>query len=418
MYELFSYLELFLFGCAIFLLLFMLIAGEKHSKVRSSTKKHDSQSDGIISTDRINSLLYNFPASWNSDNIDISGDTQISVNSKIVMDSNGFPKHYESSESTVSPNGSPRAIENDDTSFIFEPSQSKQNTDYYIATAIKRAFVNAPHNVSNILQAPAKMIPNMLHPSNVLNMFPGRDSGKTGNAANRFPSSASNASTEALTDEFDESVFVNIGAHNLGTTVARIIDSSEILKKGKMHTLGARKLNEKSPKVKERELIMTGYYLYYYDSYNMKREFPLRNCTMRKLSARATSGDVAGQNFHALVLDQGSEQLTIGSQDENERDDWLSALCNVVESIRREEIENDGEEEEFRHKGLPSFAEQSFLNPQLPNAVRDKLETISNVRRRLTFNAHSDDIASMGNRRSSLKAKVNSDHIISPLHGE
>ena len=60
MYELFSYLELFLFGCAIFLLLFMLIAGEKHSKVRSSTKKHDSQSDGIISTDRINSLLYNF----------------------------------------------------------------------------------------------------------------------------------------------------------------------------------------------------------------------------------------------------------------------------------------------------------------------------------------------------------------------
>ena len=331
-----------------------------------------------------------------------------------TVDRNGFPTECSDFNSF---DGSPRPLDfiGFDNTFHdheFMPSidNKSNNSDFLAATF--RTVVNAPSNVASLLHAPVKLLPGL--GNSVLNFLPGREVPKSLEHSFGTDSTKDNTSLED-----DDSVFVNRDAHSMGSSTATIINTSEVQKRGRLYTLGGRKLNEKSPKVKEREMTMTGYYLYYYDTYNQKQEFSLRDCSIEKLVVRASSGDVAGKKFFALILEQGSEQITVGSQIEEVCDDWFDAISGVVRMIRREEIENDGEEEEeLRHKGLPSFAEQSFLNPQLPPSVRESLDTFSNVRKRITpFQTRLSDSARMGTRKSSLRAKVNDDPIMSPLHG-
>ena len=435
--------------CVVFLLL---ISGEVHSIARTKTKL------GLVGDD--DTPIQPFPTSWSSKTGSMYGRTDTKIigsHTNSTLDANGFPcnSRDDPERGLVQGMGSTlgaRALSSQQMGALqtpdyeFMPSKSKANntgssSEFHMAAAIKRALVNAPNSVSNILQAPVKMLPFLgvgvsagvgvgtgsnSSPSASSSAGMNLGSGIGGTAVDKTDSfkykasSSDSGSIEASAEDEDEGVFINVGAQNLGTTVAKVIDSSEVVKRGKLYTLGARKLHEKSPKVKEREMTMTNYYLHYYDSFNMKREFVLRKCHIEKMSAHATSGDVAGSLFYALRLEQGPDQLTIGSQVEEIRDEWYGAISEVVETIRIEEIENDGEEEEFRHKGLPSFAEQSFLNPQLPDGVRDKLETISNVRKRLTpFNAQlSSNSAPLGRGSSSIHAKLNDDHILSPLHGE
>ena len=409
-----STLEMAFFTFSISVVLLLLCTGELHSITRAKARLTKLDGD----EDYDDPARPSFPTSWSSNTGSMYGHD---VGTKFdgsprssILDTNGFPCNRSDSPEKGSIAISLQMSASLTPDYEFMPSKtsnSGSNSEYYMAAAIKRALVNAPNSMSNMLQVPVKMLP----------FLGGGGGGVYGNAALKSKASSSDSgSTDAPAEGDEERMFVNTGAQNMGSTVAKVIDSREIVKRGKLYTLGARKLHEKSPKVKEREMTMTGYYLYYYDSYNMKREFALRKCNVEKMSAHATSGDVAGNLFYALRLEQGSDQLTIGSQNEEDQNEWHDAILHVVEAIRIEEIENDGEEEEFRHKGLPSFAEQSFLNPQLPNGVREKLETISNVRKRLTpFNAQSSsDSAPIGRRSNSIQAKLNDDHILSPLHGE
>ncbi len=394
------------------LLVFLLMAGDKHGNVRAREAKSTLRSKDESGW---RSRLYGFPSSWNIPDIDDDSSVASAASSPkrgSTVDRNGFPSDYSDSNSV---DGSPRSLDlsrftDNFHDYEFMPSidNKSNNSDFFAATL--RSVVNAPSNVASLLHAPVKLLPGL--GNTVLNLFPGRDMTKSSVNFGTDP-------TKENTLVEDDGVFVNPDAHSMGSSTATIINTSEVQKRGKLYTLGGRKLNEKSPKVKEREMNMTGYYLYYYDMYNQKQEFSLRDCSIEKLVVRASSGDVAGKKFYALLLEQGSEQITVGSQIEAVCDDWFNAISEVVMMIRREEIENDGEEEEeLRHKGLPSFVEQSFLNPQLPHSVRESLDTISNVRKRIIpFQPRRSNSARMGTRRSSLKAKVNDDPIMSPLHG-
>ena len=333
-----------------------------------------------------------FPESWNR-NVTESQD-EFSDSSKSLTDSNGFPRtgsgDSSSSRASSSASGSPRSMSEDFIPSHVERSRLKNGIS--VLKTIKSAFVNAP---SLILGGHDKNASEDLT-GNENDVFMGLDGG-----------------TPKAKE--DEDKFVNINAHASPTIADPIvIDSSEVIKQGKMYTLGARKRDEKPPSVKERDFTMTGYYLFYFDMYSSKREFALRNATLEKHYVNATSGAVAGKPFYAIGMDQGGQHLLVGTADEWYRDEWYDALTAQIAYIRKLEIETDGEEEEYRRKGLPSKSELALLNPVVVNKTLDSIQNFSENIIRLRFRSNTSENVSIGN--SSIRTKVNSGAVVNPLH--
>lgn len=83
------------------------------------------------------------------------------------------------------------------------------------------------------------------------------------------------------------------------------------------------------------------------------------------------------------------------------------------EFIQQEHDETGGEYEEYRHKGVPTAAEQALLDPP---EVASALAELDQAWKR-GFRKKDVMEAPVGDgKRSSITARTNTDHIISPMH--
>jgi len=387
--------ETVFFGASLSILMFLLFYGGHHKDARKLSAKNSDKNIAKRAGDdarKKDSLYGHFPDDWNQESLQY--DEQIPEETRMTTDIHGFP-----SDTTLrsgSSGSSPRPSHESPAESQFNPSNPDSRLSrhgFAMLKTIGGVLASAP---STLLNVPLSFL---------------------GDREKKHAVTEDRGSFNPFDDEpvpaVDEGTFVNINAHNLAGTVERLIDSSEVVKRGKLYTLGARKRDERSPSVKERDFTMTGFYLYYYDKYGIKREFALRNTTVSKHIVRATSGAVDGKKFFAVCIEHGVQHLLLGAADEAYRDEWHDLFVEQVQLIHRQEIENDGEEEEWRHRGLPSKSEMAMLNPIAVNNTLDTLENLGNIRRR--FRSEPENVP-IGKRRSSIHAKVNAPPIVNPLH--
>jgi len=386
-------LETVFFAASLIIFLFLLLSGGHHKDARKlSAKAAEDKAKKAEQDKRKKESLYGqFPDSWNQGTVQYNAPEETSDN-RIMTDINGFPSNASVATMRSGSNGSsPRPSSSPES---FNPSHSDTSRISKHASAMLKTIGGV------LASAPSALL-------NVPNALLGERKAAASDGFNGNP-----FDKESLAKE-DDGTFVNINAHNLASAVARLIDSSEVVKKGKLYTLGAHKRDERSPSVKERDMTMTAFYLYYYDKYGMKREFALRNTTISKHLVRATSGAVDGMQFYAICIEQGVHHILLGAADGVYRDEWYVAFVEQVRRIKQQEIENDGEEEEWRHKGLPSKSEMAMLNPIAVNTTLDTLESLGNIRRRFQVEPESVPI---GRRRNSIQVKVNAPPVVNPLH--
>ena len=94
-----------------------------------------------------------------------------------------------------------------------------------------------------------------------------------------------------------------------------------------------------------------------------RREFDIRHSQIERTVVRATSGIGDGQEFYSISLRAPGRYLLLGASTEAYRDEWYEFLQDQVELIKQEHDETGGEYEEYRHKGVPTAAEQALLDP-------------------------------------------------------
>jgi len=393
-------LETVFFGVSLIILLFLLLSGGQHKDTRKLSAKLAEEKAAKEKVElehkRKESLYGQFPESWNQGNgqYDVPDVPAADIrDTRMVTDINGFPSDMSIASLRSSGSGSPRP-NSSPAEGSFNPSHSDTSRLTKHATAMLKT-------IGGVLASAPGALLNVPHAL----MGEKRVAAGGGDSGNPFDN-------EPLSRE-EDGTFVNINAYNLASTVGRLIDSSEVVKRGKLYTLGAHKRDERSPSVKERDFTMTGFFLSYYDKYGMKREFALRNTTVSKHLVRATSGAVDGMQFYAICVEHGVHHILLGSAEESCRDDWYDAFVDQVKRIKQQEIENDGEEEEWRHRSLPSKSEMAMLNPIAVNNTLESLENLGNIRRRFQVEPESVPI---GRRRNSIQAKVNAPPIVNPLH--
>jgi hypothetical protein len=404
-----TWTEIIFFGTCTLLLTFLLCFGGTHKSSNKSMPVAENQS-------KKKGFYKNFPASWGGDEGVENTSTQAQgnlPNPASFTDINGFPSFSDiSSESGGGAILEHKAAAGSSAWDDFNPSSGHHgsNEDRSLFGLRVRGLGGALTGLKSF----GGVIVNSLS-------FVGGDKEKKDGTVPQFGESVSAemnsfAPSSEGGDAFksDEDIFVNVKASNVGKTVNALIDSTEVLKTGRLVTLGARKRDERSPTVKERDLFLAGHYIYYFDMYGARREFHLREAKIGKHTVRATSGQFDGQEFFAIGIEQSSQLLMLGAFSEAYRDEWFDALHGHVELIRKEEVENDGEEEESRRRGLWTASEMRALNPVVVNKVIDTLE-VFNVRRR--FHAEPESVPMHGTR-GSITVKVNAEAVVNPLHPE
>lgn len=204
-----------------------------------------------------------------------------------------------------------------------------------------------------------------------------------------------------------------------------VSESKSLVKKGRLFTLGGRKPLEKPPKVKLRLFNLAGYRLSYVDSYGLRKDFDIRDCTIEIKTVIGTRGAVEGQTLFAILLncDMYDRSLLLGASTEAYRDEWVETLKEQQKLLEEIEEELSGEEDNYLYKGLPSPAEQALLlaplHPRIKGVVTDANQA---VRRRLY--SDNDEVemfggsrsGTMGRGRRSMATRPNDVHIQNPLH--
>ena len=204
-----------------------------------------------------------------------------------------------------------------------------------------------------------------------------------------------------------------------------VSESKSLVKKGRLFTLGGRKPLEKPPKVKLRLFNLAGYRLSYVDSYGLRKDFDIRDCTIEIKTVIGTRGAVEGQTLFAILLncDMYDRSLLLGASTEAYRDEWVETLKEQQKLLEEIEEELSGEEDNYLYKGLPSPAEQALLlaplHPRIKGVVTDANQA---VRRRLY--SDNDEVemfggsrsSTMGRGRRSMATRPNDVHIQNPLH--
>ena len=381
----FEWGEILFFGTCTCLLTFLLCFGGTHksNRRRGENTSHSVKKEG-------EKFYKNFPSSWGGGSYEAIEESKSNTNSSFT-DINGFPSFSSiSSESTV-------RVATPDNNFSddFNPSFGSGEDHSRL-----RGSINMFKSFGGVL---VSALPSIHLP------FIEKDKDKK--LVKEVDNFAPPTIDEPTTN--DDDIFVNVGAKKpVNKSSSSMIDSAGIVKTGRLITLGARKRDERSPTVRERDFYLSGYYLYYFDKYSMKREFQLRDAVITKHVVRATSGVFDGQEFYSLGVEQGKQHIMLGAVSELYRDEWVVALQNHVDLLRKEEEANDGEEEEWRRRGLPTLTEMRVLNPLAVNKALDTLE-VFNVRRR--FQTQSEEVP-INNVRGSIKVRVNAEHVVNPLH--
>ena len=178
------------------------------------------------------------------------------------------------------------------------------------------------------------------------------------------------------------------------------INHKEIVKKGRLLKLGlslSKKLTgEKTPVWKQRDFVLSGYYLSYLDSMKRRNEFDLRGCNVTCMIAHKGSGGLK-TDLYAMSISSvnGHRHIVLGGSSEAHRDEWAACIEQQLIKIGIVEEENGGEVEEARYKGVPSPLEQILLNPPLPSqrkrTVSMAKSILEEVRERGTSGASNTD---------------------------
>lgn len=177
------------------------------------------------------------------------------------------------------------------------------------------------------------------------------------------------------------------------------INHKEIVKKGRLLKLGlslSKKLTgEKTPVWKQRDFVLSGYYLSYLDSMKRRNEFDLRGCNVTCMIAHKGSGGLQ-TDLYAMSISSvnGHRHIVLGGSSEAHRDEWAACIEQQLIKIGIVEEENGGEVEEARYKGIPSPLEQILLNPPLPSrkrTVSSAKSILEEVRERGTSGASNTD---------------------------
>lgn len=203
-----------------------------------------------------------------------------------------------------------------------------------------------------------------------------------------------------------------------------VSENKSLVKKGRLFTLGGRKPMEKPPKVKLRNFTLSGYRLSYVDSYGLRKDFDIRDCTLEKKTVIGTRGAVEGQTLFAILLncDMYDRSLLLGASTEAYRDEWAETLTNQQKLLEEIEEELSGEEDNYHYKGLPSPAEQSLLLPPLHKNIKGVVTDANQaVRRRLYSDNEEVEVltgsrGNTGRGRRSMAVRPNDVHIQNPLH--
>lgn len=157
-------------------------------------------------------------------------------------------------------------------------------------------------------------------------------------------------------------------SQQLGQSIFANMDHKQVIKKGRLFKLGLSKrlTGEKSPVWKQRDFVLSGYYLSYLDSMKRRNEFDLRGCSVTCMIAHKGSG--LSVDLHAMSISSfnGNRRIVLGGSSEVHRDEWVECIEQQLHKISLVEEELDGEVEEARFKGIPSPLEQILLNPPPP----------------------------------------------------
>jgi hypothetical protein len=156
------------------------------------------------------------------------------------------------------------------------------------------------------------------------------------------------------------------------------IDPKVVVIKGRLFKLSLRKsltgVEKKSPVWKQRDFVLSGYYLSYLDSMKRRNEFDLRGCELSTMLAHKCGG--LNVDLHAMTISSlnGNRHIVLGASSEAYRDQWADSLEAHLSKINRQEDLLDGEMEEARYKGVPTPLEQALLNPP-PLGRRTRADT-------------------------------------------
>lgn len=119
----------------------------------------------------------------------------------------------------------------------------------------------------------------------------------------------------------EQRAYVSEGAH--------VIDPREVVKKGRLFKLGMSKklAGDKMPVWKQRDFILSGYYLSYLDSMKRRNEFDLRGCSVTSLIVHKGQWGLS-MDLHALTIntDNNSRHIVLGGSSEEHRDEWVACL--------------------------------------------------------------------------------------------
>ena len=114
---------------------------------------------------------------------------------------------------------------------------------------------------------------------------------------------------------------------NMGES-AHVMDPREVVKKGRLFKLSiSKKLGgDKTPVWKQRDFVLSGYYLSYLDSMKRRNEFDLRGCTVTSLIVHKGPG--LSMDLYAITINtaNNSRHIVLGGSSEEHRDEWVRCL--------------------------------------------------------------------------------------------
>ena len=163
------------------------------------------------------------------------------------------------------------------------------------------------------------------------------------------------------------------------------IDPKLVIKRGCLFKLSLKKslasIPRKAPEWKQREFVLSGFYLSYQDSMKRRNEFDLRGCQVLVMLAHKSPSSGLNVDMHAITISSidGSRTMVLAGSSEAHRDEWAQCLEDHLFRINRQEEELDGEMEENRYKGIPTPLEQLLLNPPLRKRTDTASEAIHSV---------------------------------------